>query len=235
MQISKLLEIATANYDEFIQIYEAVKEEDVWEKVMLDDPTEKDKIRKAVEIVDEQTYELMVPPLSLLKSKAQRVVLHHENKKTCSFDNNYSSLSTKVSSTKKTSHAWFSLYYEWLTKDGPWGLGMCISITELDKIYTLSPQRRKLEKELQKIIGKDWATTEEWVQYLKQIGISDENINDEIEEGGSIRYKKPVELLAGNEISKIHERIIEVGLSSFIQNIPEFKKFWKDKLRDIEI
>jgi hypothetical protein len=44
MQISKLLEIATANYDDFYQIYEAVKDEDGWEKIKLDS-SEKDKIQ----------------------------------------------------------------------------------------------------------------------------------------------------------------------------------------------
>jgi hypothetical protein len=234
MQISKLLEIATSKYDDFIQIYEAVKEEDDWEKVKLDDPAEKDKIRKAVELVDEQTYELMVPPLSRLKSEAQRVKLHHENKKNCSFDNNCSLLYTKVSSTKKTSNAWFCLYYEYITKDGPWGLGMDISITELNNINSLSSKRKNLEKELQKIVGKDWATTEEMLSYWKQIGISEEVVKEEIEDGGYLRFKQPLELLAGEEIHKIHERIIEVGHRSFIQKIPELKKFWQNELRDIE-
>jgi hypothetical protein len=49
MQISKLLEIATANKEDFSQIYEAVKDEDVWEKIKLDS-SEKDKIQKAVEL-----------------------------------------------------------------------------------------------------------------------------------------------------------------------------------------
>lgn len=232
MQISELLEIATANYDDFYQIYEAVKDEDGWEKIKLDS-SEKDKIQQAVELVDKQTYELMVPPLSRLKSEAPKVELHHENKKNCDFDNGYSLLYTKVSSTKIKSNAWFGLYYEYVSKEGPWGLGMSISITELDNMDPISPIRRNLEMELQKIIGEGWATTEEMRSYWKQIRISEEDIEEEIEEGG-IRFNAPIELLAGGEISKIHDLILEVGRRSFIQKIPELKKFWKNELREIE-
>lgn len=232
MQISKLLEIATANYDDFYQIYEAVKDEDGWEKIKLDS-SEKDKIQKAVELVDEQTYELMVRPLSRLKSEVQRVKIYHENKKNCDFDNNYSSLYTKVSSTKIKSNAWFSLCYESVSNKGPWGLGMAISITELKSMDPISPIRKNLEIELQKIIGEGWATTEEMCLYWKQIGISEEDIEEEIEDGG-IRFKSPIELRAGDDMSKIHDLILEVGRRSFIKKIPELKKFWKDELRDIE-
>lgn len=232
MQISKLLEIATVNYDDFYQIYEAVKDEDGWEKIKLDS-SEKDKIQQAVELVDKQTYELMVPPLSRLKSESSKVELHHENKKNCDFDNRYSLLYTKVSSTNIKSNAWFGLYYEYVSKEGPWGLGMSISITELGNMDPISPIRKNLEIELQKIIGEGWATTEEMCSYWKQIGISEEDIEEEIEEGG-IRFNAPIELQTGGEISKIHDLVLEVGRRSFIQKIPELKKFWKNELREIE-
>jgi len=233
MQVSKLLEIATANNEDFSQIYEAVKDEDVWEKIKLDS-SEKDKIQKAVELVDKQTYELMVPTLSRLKSEAQKVKLIHENKNKCDFDNQWSCLYTKVSSTKIPRYAWFSLYYEYVSKEGPWGLGMYISLTELNKMDPFSLQRGDLEKTLKNIVGGDWNTTAEMRSYWKQIGISEEIIDEEIEDGGCLRFKQPLALLAGDEIAKIHERILEVGRRAFIQKIPELKKFWQNELREIE-
>lgn len=209
-----------------------MKDKDGWEKIKLDS-SEKDKIRQAVELVDKQTYELMVPPLSRLKSEATKVELHHKNKNNCDFDNCHSLLYTKVSSTKIKSYAWFGLYYEYVSKEGPWGLGMSISITELDHMDPISPIRRNLEMELQKIIGEGWATTEEMRSYWKQISISEEDIEEEIEDGG-ILFNAPIELRAGGEISKIHDLILEVGRRSFIQKIPELKKFWKNELREIE-
>jgi hypothetical protein len=113
-------------------------------------------------------------------------------------------------------------------------LGMSISLTELYKMDPFSPQRGDLEKALKNIVGDDWNTTEEMCSYWKQIGISEEAINEEIEEGECLRFKQPLELLAGDEISKIHERILEVGRRSFIQKIPELKKFWQNELREIE-
>jgi hypothetical protein len=147
MRISKLLEIATANYDDFNQIYEAVKDEDGWEKIKLDS-SEKDKIQQAVELVDKQTYELMVPPLKELKRRGNKYKFYHEQQKNCNFGNAYSALNTK---TKKSSNKWlwFSLYYEYLSKEGPWGLEMWISITELSNMEP-SPKRHSLEKNLRK-------------------------------------------------------------------------------------
>lgn len=118
MQISKLLEIATANYDDFVEIYETVKDEDSWEKIELDDSSEKDNLEKVVELVDNQTYELMIPPLKELKRRGNKYEFYHDNKINCNFGNACSTLSTR---TKKSSNKWlwFGLYYEYLSKEGP--------------------------------------------------------------------------------------------------------------------
>ena len=110
---------------------------------------------------------------------------------------------------------------------------MYISITELDKMDLSHPKRNCLEKALKKIIGDDGNTTEEMRSYYKQVGISEEDIKEEIEESG-IRFKHPIELRAGDEMSKIHDLILEVGHRSFIKKIPELKKFWQNELRGLE-
>jgi len=226
MKISKLLEIATSKHKDFNQIYEAVKDTDTWEEIELGFE-EKEKIRKAVKLVDEQTYELMVPPLKRLKSEAKRYtsMLHIENANKCNFDEPFSSLYFKISS-KINSFAWFQLYYEYVSKEGPWGLGMAISITELNNMN--QHQRKNLEKKLQEIIGNNWGTTEEWINSYKIMEILEEDIKEELEGDGGLRLKKPIALLAGDKISKIHECVVEIGHSSFIQIIPKLKEFWKN-------
>jgi hypothetical protein len=229
MQISKLLEIATANYDDLVEIYETVKDEDSWEKIELDDSSEKDNLEKVVELVDNQTYELMVPPLKELKRGGNKYKFNHEQQKNCNFGNAYSALNTKM---KKSSNKWlwFSLYYEYLSKEGPWGLGMYISITEL---YEMAPSdaRFALEKKLKKIVCNECYTTEELRSYLEKMKIPEEDIQEAISGGGV--YFKPIELRAGTEISKIKERIVEIGDRCFIQKIPELKKFWQNELQGI--
>jgi hypothetical protein len=226
MRISKLLEIATSKADDFNQIYEAVKDEDVWEKIKLKDFAEKEKIVQAVALVDEQTYELMVPPLKELKSISKHK-LSHENLRKCDFNNPYSLISSEIAPKKYKSWTWFGVYYEYLSKEGPLGLGAYVSMTNLYNINQLTDERKNSEKKLKNIIGEEWATTEEMQTYWKNIGIEDDEIKDYIEEGGMLRLKYPLELRAGEEISDIHKRIIEIGKLSFIQKIPELKAFWK--------
>lgn len=233
-KISRLLEIATSKNDDFCEIYDAVKDKNAWDKIKLDS-SEKDKIQKAVKLIDDQTYELMVPPLKNLKDEfSLRFKVYHGNQRGCNFGEAWSELSVKVSPTKNIkSYAWFQIYYEWVSKEGPWGLGMAITISELYGLKALSPERIDLERSLQKVIGKDWATTEEMSSYWNRIPISKEDYREEISEGGWVRFKQPLELKAGGEISQIHERILDVGQRSFAQKIPELKKFWRDKLRGI--
>ena len=230
MQISKLLEISTTKYEDFYDIYEAVKNKNTWGKIRLNS-SEKDKIEKVVRLVDEQTRDLMVTPLKTLKYESNRYTFHLENQYNCNYDYgySYSCLSVKLSSPPKKRYAWICLYYEYLPTLA-WGLGISISITELSKMRSLSQARKGLEKQIQKIIGKGWATTGETISYWKQIGLSEDDINEEIEEGGVIRFKKPIELTAGTKISEIHERIIKIVRSSFIQKIPELKKFCQREL-----
>ncbi|HQB28409.1 MAG TPA: hypothetical protein PLO29_05615 [Paludibacter sp.] len=231
MQISKLLEIATAKYEDFYQIYEAKKDEDAWKDIQIEH-TEKEKIVKAVELVDEQTYELMVPPLKRLKSISNKYKPSHENQKNCDFENPYSILNMKISSPKMKSYAWFGVYYEYLSKGRPWGLGAFMSITGLSDMTSLSDKRKDLENQLQQeISGSEWATTEEMRIHWENIGISKDEIQEEIEEGGMLRLKQPLELTAGKKISEINERIFEIGKRSFIQKIPELKAFWKNNFR----
>jgi hypothetical protein len=61
--------------------------------------------------------------------------------------------------------------------------------------------------------------------------IPEEDIQEAISGGGV--YFKPIELRAGTEISKIKERIVEIGDRCFIQKIPELKKFWQNELQGI--
>lgn len=227
MRISKLLEIATSKADDFNQIYEAVKDEDVWEKIILKDFAEKEKIEKVVTLVDEQTYELMVPPLKELKSTSKINKWHQDNEKKCDFNNKFSIIWTEITLKKYKSWTGFGVYYEYLSAEGPWGLGAYVTMENIYNIKQLTDERKNSEKKLKNIIGEEWATTEEMQTYWKNIGIEDDEIKDYIEEGGMLRLKYPLELRAGEEISDIHKRIIEIGKLSFIQKIPELKAFWK--------
>jgi hypothetical protein len=70
--------------------------------------------------------------------------------------------------------------------------------------------------------------------YLEKIGIPEEDIQEQLEEGG-VYFNQPIELQPGAEISKIKERIVEIGDRCFIQKIPELKKFWQNELQGIEL
>lgn len=108
---------------------------------------------------------------------------------------------------------------------------MWISITELSKMGP-SPKRLSLEEKLKKIVGNNWFTTNEMRSYLEKIEISEEDIQETMEDVG-VYFNQPIELQPGAEISKIKERIIEIGDRCFIQKIPELKKFWQNELQGI--
>jgi hypothetical protein len=229
MKVSKALVLAMTKVEEFTQIYEATKDEDIWRQIELPGE-EKLKIESVVQAVDDHVKNILSGSMFLLKQEvSSKYNGGVENRIICNYGNSYANLHIKVSSKKeKDSFSWFEVYFDVTEPKGPWGIHMAISFTQLSKLRDFDCLS-DLEKELCSILGKKWITSEQKIKQIKDIG---NKIDDGEDFKGCVYYDEVIPISVEMQIKELQNKIINIGKEHFVQRIGKLKKFRNKRLRN---